>query len=172
MVLTLGTGGVSIFALQFAVMNGAQVIITSSSDDKLARAKQLGASHAINYRTNPDWGKQARQITGGRGADLAIEVGGPGTFNQSISALKRGGTLSLIGVLAQGEANILPVLMNSIRVQGIFVGSREMFSAMNAAIAFHQMHPVVDRVFTFDQVREALKFMEAGAHFGKICISI
>jgi NADPH:quinone reductase-like Zn-dependent oxidoreductase len=171
-VLTLGTGGVSIFALQFAVMNGAQVIITSSSDDKLARAKQLGASHTINYKKNPDWGKQARQIAGGRGVDLAIEVGGPGTFNQSIIATKRGGILSLIGVLAQGETNILPVLMNSIRIQGIFVGSREMFSAMNAAIAFHQMHPLVDRVFAFDQLSDALKLMESGAHFGKICISI
>jgi NADPH:quinone reductase-like Zn-dependent oxidoreductase len=171
-VLTLGTGGVSIFALQFARLNGAQVIITSRSDDKLARAKQMGATHTVNYTKIPDWGKHIRQITGGSGVDLVVEVGGPGTFNQSIAALKRGGTVSLIGVLAQGNANILPVLMNSIRVQGIFVGSREMFSAMNAAIAFHRMHPAVDRVFGFDQLQEALKLMESGGHFGKICISI
>jgi NADPH:quinone reductase-like Zn-dependent oxidoreductase len=171
-VLTLGTGGVSIFALQFAQLNGAQVIITSSSDEKLARAKQMGATHAINYTKIPDWGKHIRQITGGRGVDLVVEVGGSGTFNQSITALKRGGIVSLIGVLAQGNANILPVLMNSIRVQGIFVGSREMFSAMNAAIAFHQMHPVIDRIFGFDQLQKAFKLMESGGHFGKICVSI
>jgi NADPH:quinone reductase-like Zn-dependent oxidoreductase len=171
-VLTLGTGGVSIFALQFARLNGAQVIVTSGSDDKLARAKQMGANHTINYKKITDWGKHIRQITGGRGVDLVVEVGGPGTFNQSITALKRGGVVSLIGVLSQGEANILPVLMNSIRVQGIFVGSREMFSAMNEAIAFHQMHPVVDRIFGFDEIQEALKLMESGGHFGKICVSI
>jgi NADPH:quinone reductase-like Zn-dependent oxidoreductase len=171
-VLTLGTGGVSIFALQFALLNGAQVIITSSSDDKLARAKQLGASHAINYKKNPDWGKLVRKIAAGRGVDLVVEVGGPGTFNQSVSAVKRGGTVSLIGVLAQGsDTNILPILMNSIRVQGLFVGSREMFASMNAAISFHQMHPVINRVFGFDEVKEALALMEAGKHFGKICIS-
>jgi NADPH:quinone reductase-like Zn-dependent oxidoreductase len=172
-VLTLGTGGVSIFALQFALLNGAQVIITSSSDDKLARAKQLGASHTINYNKNPDWGKLARQIAAGRGVDLVVEVGGPGTFNQSVSAVKRGGTVGLIGVLAQGsDTNILPVLMNSIRVQGIFVGSREMFASMNAAVSFHRMRPVIDRVFGFDEVKEALALMQAGKHFGKICVSL
>jgi NADPH:quinone reductase-like Zn-dependent oxidoreductase len=172
-VLTLGTGGVSIFALQFALMNGARVIITSGSDDKLARAKQLGASHTINYRKNPDWGKQVRQMTAGRGADLVVEVGGPGTFNQSVSATRRGGTVSLIGVLAQGsEPNIVPILMNSIRIQGIFVGSREMFASMNAAISHRQMHPVIDHMFGFDEVKEAFALMESGGHFGKICITL
>jgi NADPH:quinone reductase-like Zn-dependent oxidoreductase len=171
-VLTLGTGGVSIFALQFARLNGAQVIITSGSDDKLARAKQMGAAHAINYTKIQDWGKHIRQITGSRGVDLVVEVGGSGTFNQSITALKRGGCVSLIGALTQGNVNILPILMNSIRIQGIFVGSREMFSAMNAAIALHRMHPVVDQTFRFDEAPQALKLMESGGHFGKICISI
>jgi NADPH:quinone reductase-like Zn-dependent oxidoreductase len=170
-VLTLGTGGVSIFALQFARLKEAQVIITSSSDEKLEKARQLGASYAINYIRMPDWSKQVRQLTGGLGVDHVVEVGGTGTFNQSVAALKRGGHLSLIGVLAQGgEVNILPVLMNSIRVQGIFVGSREMFSAMNAAIALHRLHPVIGRTFGFSEVCEAFRLMESGKHFGKICI--
>ncbi len=172
-VLTLGTGGVSIFALQFAILNGARVIITSSSDEKLAKAKQLGATEAINYKQIPDWGKHARQFSGGRGVDLVIEVGGAGTFNQSIASLRRGGILNLIGVLAPiGDVNIMSVLMNGIRVQGIFVGSREMFADMNAAIAHHRSHPVVDRIFGFDEVQEAFKLMQSGGHFGKICIQI
>ncbi len=172
-VLTLGTGGVSIFALQFAVMHGARVIITSGSDEKLARAKTLGASETINYKKTPDWGKHARHLTGGRGVDLIVEVGGSGTFNQSIAAVRRGGQISLIGVLAAGaEANIVPVLMNSIRVQGIFVGSCEMFEAMNAAIALHQMHPVIHQTFGFEKATEAFKLMASGDHFGKICIAM
>lgn len=172
-ILTLGTGGVSIFALQFALLSGARVIITSGSDEKLEKARKLGASHTINYRQQADWGRHVRQLCGGRGVDLVVEVGGTGTFNQSIAAVRRGGTISLIGVLAQGsDTNILPVLMNAIRVQGIFVGSREMFSAMNAAIALHQLHPVIDRAFGFDQLPEALRLMEAGGHFGKICVSV
>jgi len=172
-VLTLGTGGVSIFALQFALMSGAGVIITSSSDAKLERAKKLGASQVINYRQTADWGKQVRQLCNGRGADLVVELGGSGTFSQSITAVRRGGTLALIGVLAKGpDTNILPVLMNAIRVQGIFVGSREIFSAMNSAIERHQMRPVIDRIFGFDEVREAFNLMEAGGHFGKIAISL
>jgi len=172
-ILTLGTGGVSIFALQFALLNGAQVIITSSSDEKLARAKKLGASHTINYTENPDWGKQVRQITAGRGVDLVVEVGGAGTFGRSLSALRRGGTLSLIGVLAPGnDVNLLPVLMNGIRVQGIFVGSREMFASMNAAVSLHQMHPVIHRTFGFGEVQDAFLRMESRRHFGKVCIAM
>jgi NADPH:quinone reductase-like Zn-dependent oxidoreductase len=172
-VLTLGTGGVSIFALQFSELNGAQVIITSSSNDKLSRAKQLGATQTINYRDVPEWGKHVRQLTGGRGVDLVVEVGGPGTFNQSLAAVRRGGTVSLIGVLAQGPgANVVPILMNSIRVQGIFVGTREAFQSMNNAIAFHQLHPVIDRTFGFTEAKEAFRFMESGSHFGKICVEI
>jgi NADPH:quinone reductase-like Zn-dependent oxidoreductase len=170
-ILILGTGGVSIFALQFALLAGAQVLAISSSDEKLTRARQLGASQTINYKQNPDWGKQIRQQAGGRGVDLVVEVGGAGTFAQSLAALRRGGHLSLIGALSPaGEVSLLPVLMNGIRVQGIFVGSREMFSDMNAAIAHHKLHPVIDRTFGFDELRQAFRLMQAGGHFGKICI--
>jgi NADPH:quinone reductase-like Zn-dependent oxidoreductase len=172
-VLALGTGGVSIFALQFARMHGAQVVITSGSNEKLEKARQLGAAHTINYKSTPDWGRQVRKWAHGRGVDLVVEVGGSGTFNQSAAALRRGGTMALIGVLASGgDANILAVLMNSLRVQGIFVGSRDMFADMNKAIELHKLRPVVDRIFSFDDARKALEYMEAGKHFGKICIQI
>jgi NADPH:quinone reductase-like Zn-dependent oxidoreductase len=172
-ILTLGTGGVSIFALQFALLSGAQVIITSGSDEKLARAKGLGAGQTVNYRQIAEWGKHVRQLTAGRGADLVVEVGGAGTFNHSLAALKRGGVICLIGVLAQGSsANIVPILMNSSRVQGIFVGSREAFQSMNSAIALHHLHPVIDRTFAFEDAKEAFRLMESGKHFGKICIGI
>jgi NADPH:quinone reductase-like Zn-dependent oxidoreductase len=172
-VLTLGTGGVSIFALQFALLNGARVIITSSSDEKLAKARQLGASQTINYRERPDWGKHARQLADGRGVDLVVELGGSGTFNQSIAAVRRGGTVSLIGALAPAaDVNLVAVLMNNIRVQGIFVGSREMFASMNIAIERHHMRPVIHRTFTFEEVRDAFSLMEAGGHFGKICVQM
>jgi NADPH:quinone reductase-like Zn-dependent oxidoreductase len=171
-VLTLGTGGVSIFALQFALLNGARVIVTSSSDEKLDRARKMGASHTINYKQQTDWGRAVRKLCGGRGVDLVVEVGGAGTFNQSVAAVRRGGTISLIGVLSQGsDANILPLLMNAIRVQGIFVGSREMFSDMNTAIALHQLHPVIDRTFGFSEFPEALRLIESGGHFGKIVVA-
>ena len=170
-VLTLGTGGVSIFALQFALLSGARVLITSGRDEKLAKARELGASEIINYKKEPDWGKRARQLTAGRGVDLVVELGGAGTFNQSVAAVRRGGTICLIGALAPGtEVNLVPVLMNNIRVQGIFVGSRDMFSEMNAAIALHGLHPIIHNTFGFDQVREAFRLMETGGHFGKICI--
>jgi NADPH:quinone reductase-like Zn-dependent oxidoreductase len=170
-ILAMGTGGVSIFALQLAKLSGARVIITSSSDEKLARAKELGADDLVNYKTTPDWEKEVLKLTGGRGVDHVVEVGGAGTFAKSIRAVRRGGTISLIGVLAGGgETNLMPVLMNGLRVQGIFVGSREMFEAMNAAISLHKLKPVVDKVFSFEETPEAYAMMEAGAHFGKICI--
>ncbi len=170
-VLVLGTGGVSIFALQFALMSGARVLITSSSDEKLARARELGAHEGINYKTHPDWEEQARALTGGRGVDHVVEVGGAGTFAQSLRATRRGGTVSLIGVLSgAGEVNPIPILMNSLRVQGIYVGSREMFEAMNAAISLHKTHPIVDRVFPFAEASAAMEYMASGAHFGKVCI--
>jgi NADPH:quinone reductase-like Zn-dependent oxidoreductase len=172
-VLTLGTGGVSIFALQFARMSGARVIATSSSDEKLERARALGASDGINYRATPDWDERVRELTGGRGVDHVIEVGGAGTLGRSLRAVRMGGRVSLIGVLSGrgGEANPLPILMKSVRVQGIYVGSRAMFEAMNQAIALHQLHPVIDRVFPFEQAPEALRYMESGAHFGKIALT-
>ena len=170
-VVTLGSGGVSLFALQFARMAGARVIATSGSEEKLARLLALGASVAINYKAQPDWDKRVRELTGA-GADHIVEVGGAATLPKSLKAVRMGGRISLIGnVGGGGEVNPVPVLMKNIRVQGIFVGSREMFETMNRAIAAHGMRPVVDRVFPFEQAREAMHYMESGAHFGKICIS-
>lgn len=173
-VLLLGTGGVSLFALQFARMAGARVIITSRSDAKLTRAKNLGALDGINYQSVPEWGDRVRELTDGAGVDLVVEVGGAGTLPQSLRAVRMGGRISLIGVLsgAAGEMNPRPIIMKKVRVQGIFVGSREMFEAMNRAISLHQLHPVVDRIFPFEAAGEALRYMESGAHFGKICIRV
>jgi NADPH:quinone reductase-like Zn-dependent oxidoreductase len=170
-VLVQGTGGVSIFALQFAHLLGARVIATSSSNAKLERVKQMGASDGINYKETPSWDEKVRELTGGVGVDHVVEVGGAGTFNQSLKAVRLGGTISLIGVLAgKGDVNLMPVLMKGVRVQGIFVGNREMFEAMNRAIALHQLRPVVDRVFGLDEIRAALIYLESGAHFGKVCL--
>jgi len=171
-VLTQGTGGVSLFALQLARLHGARVIITSSSDAKLQRACQLGASDGINYKTTTDWDRRARELTAGVGVDHVVELGGANTLGQSLKAVRMGGRISLIGVLAgaQGEVNPLPALMKNIRIQGIFVGSRSMFEALNRAIALNRLRPVIDRVFGFEEVREALRYMESGGHFGKICI--
>lgn len=170
-VLVLGTGGVSIFALQFAKLSGARVIPTSSSDEKLERVKQLGASDGINYKSVPDWDKKVLELTGRRGVDHVVEVGGAGTLAKSLRAVRMGGRISLIGVLTgAGEVNPLPAVMKNIRIQGIYVGSRDMFEAMNRAIALHQLHPVVDRVFPFEETREAYRYMDSGSHFGKIVI--
>jgi NADPH:quinone reductase-like Zn-dependent oxidoreductase len=172
-VLTLGTGGVSLFALQFAKLSGARVIATSSSDEKLARALELGASQGINYKTTPEWGQFVRELTGGVGVDHVVEVGGAGTLSQSLRAVRMGGRISLIGVLSgAGQVDPTPILMKSVCVQGIFVGSRAMFEAMNEAIAQHRMRPVVDRVFPFGELRDALRHMERGAHFGKIALTL
>jgi NADPH:quinone reductase-like Zn-dependent oxidoreductase len=173
-VLVQGTGGVSLFALQFARLAGARVIVTSSRNEKLTRALQLGANDGINYKSNPDWDKMARGLTGDVGVDFVVEVGGAGTLPKSFRAVRSGGHISLIGILTGGggEINPLPILMKNVRLQGIFVGSREMFEAMNRAIALHQLRPVVDRVFPFQEARAALQYMQSGAHFGKICIRI
>jgi NADPH:quinone reductase-like Zn-dependent oxidoreductase len=153
-------------------MAGARVIVTSKSEEKLKRALELGASDGINYITTPDWDKRARELTGGKGVDMIVEVGGAGTLPTSLKAVRLGGYIALIGVLSGGgDVNPVPILMKNVRVQGIFVGSRKMFEAMNRAIETAQLHPVVDRVFGFDQVREALKHMESGAHFGKVVVS-
>lgn len=172
-VLVQGTGGVSIFALQFARLFGARVIATSSSNAKLERVKQMGASDGINYKETPAWDEKVRELTGGHGVDHIVEVGGAGTFNQSMKCVNLGGTVSLIGVLAgKGDVNLLPVLMKGVRVQGIFVGNREMFEAMNRAIELHQLKPIVDRVFEFKDTQAAFKHMESGAHFGKVCVRV
>jgi NADPH:quinone reductase-like Zn-dependent oxidoreductase len=170
-ILTQGTGGVSLFALQMALIAGARVLVTSKSDAKLERAKKLGASETINYQTTPEWDKVARDLTGGTGVDHVIELGGAGTLPRSMKAVRYGGTISLIGVLTGGgEANPMPLLMRNIRLQGIFVGSREMFEAMNRAIELHRLRPVIDRVFPFSDAADAYRHLASAAHFGKICI--
>jgi NADPH:quinone reductase-like Zn-dependent oxidoreductase len=172
-VLVLGTGGVSIFALQFAKTSGARVIATSSSDEKLKRVKELGASHVVNYKSVPDWEKKVLEITARRGVDHVVEVGGAGTLPKSLRAVRMGGHISLIGVLTgAGEANPLPAVMKNVRIQGIYVGSREMFEAMNSAITYNQLHPMIDRVFSFEESKEAFGYMESGAHFGKVVIRL
>jgi NADPH:quinone reductase-like Zn-dependent oxidoreductase len=173
-VLVQGTGGVSLFALQFARLVGARVIITSSSDDKLRRAREMGTAETINYKATPEWGERVRELTGGRGVDHVVEVGGAGTLGQSLKAVRLGGRISLIGVLSggTGQVNPLPVLMKGVRVQGIFVGSRAMFEAMNRAIALHRLRPVVDRVFGLAEAVEAFRYLESAAHFGKIVLRV
>jgi len=171
-VLLLGTGGVSLFALQFAQLHGARIIITSSSDEKLERARAMGAHETINYKTTPDWEKKVLELTGRQGVDHVVEVGGVGTLPKSTRAVRLGGHIALIGVLAGGkDFNPMLVLMKGINLGGIYVGSRAMFESMNQAISLHQAKPVVDKVFGFDEVPAALKHMESGAHFGKIAIS-
>ena len=173
-VLLLGTGGVSIFGLQIAALHGARTIITSSSDEKLARARTLGASETINYAKTPEWQKEVLRLTDGRGVDVVLEVGGAGTLARSLRSVRPGGQVSLIGVLAgiAEPLNIGPILHNNIRLQGIYVGSVEMFEAMNRAIAAHKLRPVIDRVFAFEESRDALRYMETAKHFGKIVIRV
>ena len=172
-VLTLGTGGVSIFAVQFAKLHGARAIATSSSDEKLARARALGADETINYRNTPDWDKEVLRLTDGAGADMVVEVGGAGTLAKSVHATRVGGLVALIGVLASGGGlDPMRVLMKSIHLQGIFVGSRRMFEEMNRAITVNRLKPVIDKTFAFAQAREALESMKTGSHFGKIVITI
>jgi NADPH:quinone reductase-like Zn-dependent oxidoreductase len=170
-VLTLGTGGVSVFALQFAKMHGARVIATSSSDEKLERVTALGADETINYKRRPDWDKEVLGLTNKVGVDHVVEVGGAGTLSKSLNSVRVGGHVCLIGVLSSGgDFNPLSILMRGVRMQGILVGSRKMFEDMNRAIEANRMKPVIDKTFAFEEAREALKFMEGGSHFGKIVI--
>lgn len=173
-VLLLGTGGVSIFALQFAKAAGARVIITSSDDAKLARALELGADHAINYRTHPEWQDEVLALTGGEGADHAVEVGGPGTLNRTLQAVRFGGSISLMGVLTglADQVDTGAVLHRNIRIQGTYVGSVAMFRAMNKAIAANALRPVVDRVFPFEEAVGALRHLQGSTHFGKVVITV
>jgi NADPH:quinone reductase-like Zn-dependent oxidoreductase len=171
-ILLLGTGGVSIFGLQFAAMCGVRVIITSSSDEKLARAKEMGAWATINYRDNPEWQDEVLRLTDGRGVDIALETGGGGTLPRTIDAVRVGGTISLIGVLTGGEINPTAVMRKSIRLQGVYVGSSKMFADMNAAIAASGLKPVISDDFSFDAARDAYHAMRAAGHFGKIVITM
>lgn len=169
-----GTGGVSIFALQFAKLLGARVLGTSSSDEKLERATRLGLDAGVNYKEYPDWAKWVLAQTGGEGADLIVEVGGVGTFPQSLKAVRIGGTIAQIGVLSQTSEplEVIPILHKQVHVQGIYVGSRADFMEMNRAITQNRVQPVVDKVFTFETTREAIRGMESGSHFGKLVIHI
>lgn len=172
-ILLLGTGGVSTFGLQFAKAAGARVIITSSSDEKLNAARQLGADETINYKTHPEWHEEVRKLTGGRGVDNVLEVGGSGTLERSLKSVRSGGTVSLIGLLTrvEHEPSMLPVLLSAITLRGIYVGSVEMFEAMNRAIEINQIKPVIDRVFPFSQAPEAYKYFLSQSHVGKVAIT-
>ena len=169
-VLLLGTGGVSLFALQFAALHGARVIVTSKSDDKLARARDMGAWATVNYVTHPDWESEVVRLTGGLGVDHVVEVGGGGTLEKSIEATRVGGHIALIGVLTMGSINPMPLLRKSIRLNGIYVGSKAMFEDMNAAMDVAGLRPVIDRTFPFAAAPDAFRHMEAAGHFGKIVI--
>ena len=173
-ILLQGTGGVSLFGLQFARMMGIRAIITSSSDEKLKRAKTLGAAFGINYKTTPDWEKAAMEFTGGIGVDHVVEVGGAATLTRSFHALRAGGKITLIGGLSGGATELNPGLIFSRRanVQGISVGSTQMFMAMNRAIEANAIKPVIDKVFAFADAPAAYQHMASGAHFGKIVIQI
>jgi NADPH:quinone reductase-like Zn-dependent oxidoreductase len=173
-VLLLGTGGVSIFGLQLAHAMGIIAIVTSSSDAKLARAKALGAACGINYKTTPDWDKAAVEFTGGRGVDHVLEVGGGATLTRSFGAIRHGGKISIIGSVSGGATELNPglIFLKRANVQGISVGSMQMFEAMNAAIAANKIKPAIDRVFGFDEVKAAFNHMAAGAHFGKIVVRV
>jgi NADPH:quinone reductase-like Zn-dependent oxidoreductase len=172
-VLTLGTGGVSIFALQIAKSFGARVISTSGSNEKLERIRQLGADETINYRENEDWEREVLDLTNGLGVDHVIEVGGTGTLARSVKAVRVGGHIALIGALdMSGGFNPIPIFMKGIRVQGIFIGSRQMFEDLNERIETTALKPVIDRIFEFDQAVDSLKYMESGSHFGKIVVNI
>jgi len=169
-VVVLGTGGVSIFALQFARLLGARVIITSSSDQKLERAKQLGAAAGINYKSRPDWPKAVMELTDGRGADHVVDtVGG---LKEAIATLRLGGTVAFVGLLTgmSAEVDLVAFMGKSARVQAVDVGSREMFEAMNRAIQFNGIRPAVDRIFGFSEAAEALKYLAEARHFGKVCL--
>ena len=173
-VLLLGTGGVSIAALQLAQIAGVRSIITSSSDEKLARARELGADETINYRERDAWDGAVRQLTDGEGVDATLEVGGEGTFERSMAATKFGGIVTLIGGLAREQAADarVPLLARGASATRIMVGSRAMFEALNRALELRQVHPVVDRVFQFDEVADAYRFLESQAHFGKVVIRV
>ena len=170
-VLTLGTGGVSIFALQLARLFGSRVISTTGSDQKEERLRELGADVVINYKSRDEWDTAVLEATDGKGVDHVVEVGGSGTLARSLNAVRFGGHVAMIGALTTaGSFDPIKLFMKSVRLQGVFVGSRTMFEQMNRAIEVGEIRPVVDRVFAFDEAREAMHYMKTGAHFGKVVI--
>lgn len=173
-VLIEGTGGVSLFALQFAQIFGLEAIVLSSSNQKLARAREIAPCQTINYRENPNWSEAVRKLTNGQGVDTVIEVGGAQTISKAIASTKKGGVVCVIGVLTgvQKAIDLRPLLMNNIRLQGIIVGSNAVFAAMNRVFEHSRCKPVVDRVFDFADAPAALSYLESQAHFGKVCIKI
>ncbi|HYH42145.1 MAG TPA: NAD(P)-dependent alcohol dehydrogenase, partial [Burkholderiales bacterium] len=171
--VTLGTGGVSLFAAQLALMTGAQVISTTGSDEKIERLHALGVTDVVNYRTTPDWDAKVRELTHGRGADLVVEVGGPGSLAKSIAAIRYGGHISVVGTLA-GKSTIDPATLFAKRASmcGIQVGSRDMFEAMNRALEVAKLEPVIDHVFDFEDARAAYEHLASGKHYGKVVIRV
>jgi NADPH:quinone reductase-like Zn-dependent oxidoreductase len=172
--LVQGTGGVSVFGLQLARATGAQVIVTSSSAAKRERAAAMGAAHTIDYRADPTWGETAHKLTGDRGVDVVLEVGGPGTFDQSLAALRYGGTMSILGVLTgtRGEVNTYGIFHKTLRVAGVYVGSVPMFESLLRALVAGRIEPVIDRTFPFADARAAYDHLASGQHFGKVVISL
>ena len=173
-VLVQGTGGVSIFALQFAKLAGATVIATSSSNEKLERLRVLGADHVLNYRTNPAWGQTARELTGGHGVDHIVEVGGPSTLDQSMAAVRVGGHISLIGILTglNGDFSLVTALIKQIRLQGVLVGNRAQQIDMIKAIDANGLRPIIDKSFPLEEIVSAFQYQESSRHVGKICLEM
>jgi NADPH:quinone reductase-like Zn-dependent oxidoreductase len=172
-VLVQGCGGVALFAVAFAKILGAHVTVISSSDERIERVRQLGADAAINYRRTPEWAKATRDITGGRGYDLILELGGEKTLPQSLRCIRPGGTVAMIGILS-GSAmatSLGLIITRQVRLQGVTVGHRDGFEAMLRAIDQHQLRPVVDRVFAFEELKEAMAHLQSGAQFGKVCLA-
>ena len=172
-VLVQGCGGVALFAVAFAKMLGAQVTVITSSEERIQRVRQLGADAAINYRTTPEWAKATREITGGRGYDLILELGGEKTLPQSLRCIRPGGTVAMIGILS-GSAmatSLGLIITRQVRLQGVTVGHRDGFEAMLRAIDQHRLKPVIDRVFPFEELKEAMAYLQSGAQFGKVCLA-
>ncbi len=171
-VLILGTGGVSVFALQLAVAYGLKTIVLSSSDEKLERVKKMGATHTINYRTIPNWDEEVFKLTDKKGVDMVLEVGGAGTLKKSMRAVKVNGVISLIGVLSglDGKVNPFPIVGKSLRVFGIYVGSKAMQSRFHSALSEHSITPIIDRVFEFNEAADSYEYQKSGSHFGKVVV--
>lgn len=172
--LVLGTGGVALFALQLAQKAGARVILLSSSDEKLERARQLGADDLINYKQQPDWEKVVLEKTNGQGVDLVLELGGVGTLAKSMASTKMNGRISMVGVLTgtEGAVNPMPIIRKTLSVKGIYVGSRDMQNQLHNYLEVNKISPIIDRIFPMDQIHDAFEFMQKGKHFGKIVLKL